>query len=180
VPEFGGDTVWFDSVAAYEGLSSQVRDFVDMLWAEHEDGVEFGPHSGASIHEHSLSLHPVVRLIPESGERALFVTPRFTTRIRDLSPDESQWVLHFLFGQLTRPGYSARFRWKRGDVAISDNRTTTHVGAQDLGPDVDRILLLAVVEGSPPYSIDGWASMSVRGVPRRRSKGADPNRPHFL
>jgi alpha-ketoglutarate-dependent sulfate ester dioxygenase len=180
VPEYGGDTIWFDSVAAYEGLSRHVRDFVDALWAEHEHGTEFGTYRGASIPEHSLALHPVVRLIPETGERALFVTPRFTKRIRDVSADESQWVLNFLYTQLTRPGYSVRFKWERGDLAISDNRTTTHIGPQDLGPDVDRILLLAEVEGSPPYSIDGWASTSTKGVPRRRSKSADPNRPHFL
>jgi taurine dioxygenase len=180
VPEFGGDTTWFDSVAAYEGLSSPVRGFLDTLWAEHEYGAEFDTYRDASIPEHRLSLHPVVRVIPETGQRALFVTPVFTKRIRDLSPDESQWVLDFVYGELTRPGYSVRFKWEQGDLAISDNRTTTHIGPQDLGPDVERVLLLTEVDGSAPISVDRRASVSIEGASRRRSKSADPDWPHFL
>jgi taurine dioxygenase len=180
VPEFGGDTTWFDSVSAYTGLSGPVRDFVHELWAVHEYGAEFDAYRDASFSEHKFSQHPVVRVIPETGERSLFVTPVFTKRIVGLSQDESQWVLDFLYGQLTRPGYSVRFRWEPGDVAISDNRTTTHIGPQDLSPDVDRILLLTEIEGSPAISTDGRASLSIEGTPRRRSKTADPLRPHFL
>ena len=93
VPAYGGDTQFTNVAAAYAGLSPIVRSFIDELRAEHRFGATRSavPRRNERIadwvREKPLaSIHPVVRVHPESGERVLYVNPSFTTEIVDLSP----------------------------------------------------------------------------------------------
>ena len=133
MPEIGGDTTWTNLVAAYEGLSEPVRRLADGLWAEHRYGAGFSRVGARSLrpscrerYELLVAHHPVVRVHPETGEKALYVNPGFTSHILDVGADESQRLLDLFFEQLTRPENTVRFRWRPGDVAFWDNRTTAH------------------------------------------------------
>ena len=88
VPSFGGDTTFTNLVAAYEGLSEPVQAFVDTLRAEHRYGAnwqglpELENEYGDRIEKNRLvAIHPVVRVHPRTGERALFVNPGFVDHI---------------------------------------------------------------------------------------------------
>ena len=76
IPEVGGDTLWSDQVAAYEGLSPAMKEWVCSLTAIHDGSVfakaaaERGTTFDAVIPEQE---HPVVRTHPDTGERALYV-----------------------------------------------------------------------------------------------------------
>ena len=68
-----------------------MRRFVDTLWAEHRYGASYSGQRRASkglserIEKNSLvSNHPVVRVHPRTGERALFVNPGFVDHIVDV------------------------------------------------------------------------------------------------
>jgi alpha-ketoglutarate-dependent sulfate ester dioxygenase len=173
VPEYGGDTSFTNLVAAYEGLSKPVQSFVDTLWAEHRYGASpLGLGSKGSayrsrIDENSLvANHPVVRVHPLTGERALFVNPVFTDHILDVSPLESRWILEHLFAHLSHPEYTVRFHWEPGSVAFWDNRATAHNGPQDLGHlDVERVLHRITLIGEIPVGPDGRSSELIEGVP---------------
>jgi alpha-ketoglutarate-dependent taurine dioxygenase len=173
VPSYGGDTTFTNLVAAYEGLSAPVRAFVDTLRAEHRYGANYsGQRRGRAgfsdrIEKNSLvSNHPVVRVHPRTGERALFVNPGFVDHILDVEPVESRWILDHLFAELTRPEYTVRFRWEPGSVAFWDNRATAHLGPQDLGHlDVERVLHRVTLIGEVPVGPDGRESELVEGVP---------------
>ena len=135
VPSFGGDTTFTNLVAAYEGLSEPVRAFVDTLRAEHRYGADWNglrrqrSAYGKLYNEHALvAHHPVVRVHPRTGERALFVNPGFVDSVLDVSASESRWILQHLFAEITRPEYTVRFRWAPGSVAFWDNRATAHLG----------------------------------------------------
>jgi alpha-ketoglutarate-dependent taurine dioxygenase len=172
VPEFGGDTSFTNLVAAYEGLSEPVRSFVDTLRAEHRYGASplgLGAKGSAyksRIDENSLvAYHPVVRVHPRTGERALFVNPVFTDHILDVSPLESRWILEHLFAHLSHPGYTVRFHWEPGSVAFWDNRATAHLGPQDIAHlDVERVLHRVTLIGEVPVGPDGRESELVEGV----------------
>jgi taurine dioxygenase len=171
IPSYGGDTTFTNLVAAYEGLSEPVRRFADTLRAEHRYGANWSglprPQSGYSerIQQNSLvAHHPVVRVHPATGERALFVNPVFTDHVLDVSPLESRWILGHLFDELTRPEYTVRFRWEPGSVAFWDNRATAHLGPQDLGHlDVERVLHRVTLIGEVPVGPDGRESELIEG-----------------
>jgi alpha-ketoglutarate-dependent sulfate ester dioxygenase len=172
IPSYGGDTSFTNLVAAYEGLSEPVKRFVDTLRAEHRYGANWSglprPRSGYTerIEQNALvSHHPVVRVHPRTGEKALFVNPVFTDHILDVSPIESRLILGYLFDELARPEYTVRFRWEPGSVAFWDNRATAHLGPQDLGHlDVERVLHRVTLIGEIPVGPDGRESEPVEGT----------------
>ncbi len=170
VPEFGGDTTFTNLVAAYEGLSPTLRSFLDGLRAEHRYGAGFARKGVATtpvIQDKQLvAHHPVVRVHPHTGERALFVNPGFTSRILGLRQEESDALLGLLFTELTRPAYTVRFRWDPGTVLFWDNRATSHLGPQDIDHlDVDRVLHRVTLIGEVPVGTDGAESTLVQGEP---------------
>lgn len=171
VPEHGGDTTWTNTVAAYEGLSAPVRAFVDGLRAEHRYGADQSPvgDSGYArrVNDNLLvAHHPVVRVHPETGERALFVSPGFTSHILDVTPRESRALLQLLYEQLTRPEYTVRFRWEPGSVAFWDNRATAHLAPNDLDHlQVERRLHRVTLIGDVPVGPDGRESELISGRP---------------
>jgi taurine dioxygenase len=173
VPPYGGDTQFTNLVAAYQGLSAPLRALVDGLRAEHRFGVRLSvpkdkPYWRQLQDNPIVSIHPVVRVIPETGERALFVNPGFTSHIIGLTPRESEALLGLLFAQIGTPAYTVRFKWEPGSIAFWDNRVTSHMGPQDLNHldnelDVDRILYRVTLTGDIPVGVDGVRSESVSG-----------------
>ena len=99
VPPYGGDTTWSNLAAAYAGLSAPVREFVDGLRAEHRLGVGYQARPGDDAYlrhllDHQVaSVHPLVRVHPETGERVLFVNGYYLEQIVDVSRAESRLLL---------------------------------------------------------------------------------------
>ncbi|HEY4045170.1 MAG TPA: TauD/TfdA family dioxygenase [Rhodopila sp.] len=111
-----------------------------------------------------VSVHPVVRVHPETGERALFVNPGFTSHILNVSPSQSDKLLDIFFEQISRPAFTVRFRWNPGDIAFWDNRATAHLAPQDLDDsDVERVLYRVTLTGDIPVGPDGFRSQIVEG-----------------
>ena len=170
IPPYGGDTGFTNLVAAYEGLSEDIRRFIDGLRAVHKWHFgRFGraredapPPDGPA----PAAVHPVVRVHPETGEKGLFVNPRFTRYIVGLSTRESDAILHLLFGQLGRPEYQVRFRWQPGSIAFWDNRATAHLAAVDMRHnDYERRLHRITLTGDVPVGPSGFRSEVLVGEP---------------
>lgn len=172
-PAFGGDTAWANLAAAYEGLSPLMRKLVEGLHAEHTffaglDMDETDPVDAGLVDMISsrapVSIHPVVTVHPESRERVLFVNPARTSRIVEMTPNESRHLLAFLFDHLARPEYTVRFRWAPGSVAFWDNRATAHVAVGDYSHTGQRRRMHRVtLMGAPLSGADGSVSTSVWG-----------------
>jgi taurine dioxygenase len=171
VPEFGGDTSWTNLVSAYEGLSAPVKAFVDTLRAEHRYGGSEKPSGGGAyaqrVNDNLLvAIHPVVRVHPVTGERAVFVNPGFTSHIVDVTARESKAILDLLYSEITRPEYTVRLRWEPGTVAFWDNRATAHLAPRDIEHlDVKRTLHRITLIGDRPVGPDGRESELVSGRP---------------
>lgn len=171
IPPYGGDTTWTNLAVAYQGLSETLRAFVDTLRGIHA----FTPPEGQGATEDYLarnrrrplvSEHPLVRVIPETDERVLFVSPSFLKRITGLSPRESQQLLELLFEHITRPEYTVRFRWRPGSIAFWDNRATAHLAPRDIHAlDFDRQLYRITLRGEVPVGVDGRPSTAIEGEP---------------
>ncbi|WP_333764436.1 TauD/TfdA dioxygenase family protein [Streptomyces sp. IBSBF 2390] len=171
VPPYGGDTTWANLAAAYAGLSAPVRAFVDGLRAEHRLGVGYQARPGDDAYlrhllDHQVaSVHPLVRVHPETGERVLFVNGYYLEQIVDVSRPESAALLEMLLEQAVRPEYTVRFRWEPGSVAFWDNRATIHLAPSDnvhLG--LPRVMHRVMLAGDVPVGVDGKPSEPVTGT----------------
>ena len=153
MPEVGGDTLFADMVAAYEGLSPSMKAWLCTLTAVHDGGI-FAALQGkpeSSFHElYPPQEHPVVRTHPETGEQALYVNSAFTTHIKGLSREESDWLLKRLYAQASFPEYQCRFRWKVNSIAFWDNRVCQHYAVADYFP-APRAMERVTVVGDRPY-----------------------------
>jgi alpha-ketoglutarate-dependent taurine dioxygenase len=159
IPDAGGDTLWADTQAAYEGLSRPIKDLVDGLTAVHDGRRAFGrilqavgkgKWDGKEFTELIPVEHPVVRTHPETGRRNLFVNPGFTVRIKDLTGKESDTLLQFLYAHMATPEYVVRYRWEAGDIGFWDNRTTMHYAITDYG-DAHRVIQRVTIKGDKPF-----------------------------
>ncbi|HXL93000.1 MAG TPA: TauD/TfdA family dioxygenase [Streptosporangiaceae bacterium] len=121
-PGRGGDTMWSSQYLAYESLSAPIRDLIDGLTAIH-----IIRKTGFA----SSAEHPLVRVHPETGRRSLYVNRLFTSHVVQLSRNESDALLQYLFEFSTSPQFTCRHRWRVGDVAVWDNRVTQHYAIND-------------------------------------------------
>lgn len=128
LPPFGGDTAFASMVAAYDHLSDGLKETLDQLKAWHSAVTVFGKN-----HDNvpPAVLHPVVIRHPETGCKALFVNPVFTTRIDGWSEAESQPLLKYLYEFATQPAFCCRLQWQPGSLAFWDNRITQHLAIND-------------------------------------------------
>lgn len=172
IPPAGGDTIWANSVTAYQDLPPYLQSLADQLWAVHSNvydyttaAVDLSEEFKAyrEVFESTVyeTLHPVVRVHPESGERGLFIGG-FVRRIRGLSQTESDDIVRLLQSYVTRPENTVRWRWQTGDVAFWDNRATQHYAIDDYGNQPRRVQRVTVV-GDIPVSIDGKHSQVIKG-----------------
>jgi len=154
LPAVGGDTLFSDMVAAYEGLSDKMKEFCCGLTAVHDIARVFARRLGKDpkeLHDKYPPMeHPVIRTHPETGARLIYVNTAFTSHIKGLSPEESDWLLKHLYAQAAVPEYQCRFRWAPGSMAFWDNRACQHYAASDYWPDV-RVMERVTIAGDRPY-----------------------------
>jgi taurine dioxygenase len=144
-PPVGGDTMWASLTAAYDELSPPMRELCDGLSALHDAQ----PHNRPD----KTTIHPVVRVHPITGRKALYVNEHFTRRIVEMNATESEAVLTYLTKWVSNPRFTVRYRWSEGCIAIWDNRCTQHFVLNDFSG--ERIIQRVTVmgdrpEGAPP------------------------------
>jgi taurine dioxygenase len=169
VPPYGGDTQFTNLVTAYETLSEPLQRLCDELHAVHHNFLPIGRgEMSAKLKEQFQSkdirsVHPVVRVHPESGEKALFVNPNFTSHVQELSRKEGAHLLAMLYEHIASPTFTCRFRWEPGSIAFWDNRATCHLVPTDVPPGMHRSMQRITVAGDVPVGPDGKASYSLSG-----------------
>jgi len=142
-PPVGGDTLFADLEAAYNGLSQPVRDLVDGLTVLHDaenfSDWAWGPNVDATRRADILNFsarkveHPLVKTHPETGRKSLFAARGFARKIKGLSDEESDGILSLLAAHVVKAEYVVRFKWQPGDIAFWDNRATLHRLSNDYG-----------------------------------------------
>lgn len=154
VPATGGDTLFADMYAAYEGLDDATRAQIDTLTAVHDYVQVFGymipPDRQAAMRKkYPLVEHPVVCTHPATGRPHLYVNRFFASHIVGMEPDESTALIDRLSRQADILEYQCRFRWEPDAVAFWDNRAVQHYAASDYWPDV-RVMERASIIGPRP------------------------------
>lgn len=122
----GGDTEYVSMTAAYRKLSPSFREYLETLTALHS-GVDQAEESlkkgGSGILRRTPieTVHPVIRVHPGTGEKAIFVNKAFTKHIIGLKVEESEAILSLLYDLIAKSTeFHARVRWEDATVIIWD------------------------------------------------------------
>ena len=145
VPDQGGDTRFANMIAAYEALPDALREKVDGLTAIHRYGGRKPSASIVGLSEEQKTAHPdvehpVVRIIPETGLKSLYVSPAYTVGIVGYSEEDSDSLLQELYDYALKPEFQYRHKWRDRQIVFFDNRTTMHSATPDYAPDAKRTL----------------------------------------
>jgi len=154
VPATGGDTLFSDVGAAYDGLGDELRSRVDGMFAIHDFMLAFGlqvsaDQRAAMRSKYPLVRHPVIHTHPETGRKVIYVNRFFTSHIEGLPERESTDLLLELTRRAETIEYQYRLSWEPHTVAFWDNRAVQHYASSDYWPDV-RIMERASIVGPRP------------------------------
>lgn len=134
----GGDTVFVDTVEAYNRLSPAFQKRLEGLHVLHtsEDQAANSAHQGGVERRKAVSnIHPLVRLDPVTGEKSLYVNKAFGRRIVELKKEESDYLLDFLHNHIEKSlDLQLRVNWERGEkrkVALFHNSGVSHTATFD-------------------------------------------------
>lgn len=157
LPATGGDTQFVNMYEAYEALPATMHRRIEGLRARH---VYQSSHSARKLPQLAGEKrrtvgtqsvhHPLVRVHPESGRRALFINPIRIEAIEGLATGEALELLDALLAHATSPQFEYRHRWQAGDVVIWDNRCLLHKANGDYPVTEARYLYRVMLKGEPP------------------------------
>ncbi|NHN78120.1 TauD/TfdA family dioxygenase [Azotobacter chroococcum] len=185
IPEAGGDTVFANTVSAYQDLPEPLQRLADSLWVRHTNDYDYAAPKQIEVAANKRfreqftstvyeSEHPLVRVHPETGEKAL-VLGHFAERIVGLNSRDSRALLDLFQAHAVRLENIVRWRWSEGDVALWDNRSTQHIAVDDYGS-ARRIVRRTTVLGEIPVSVGGETSRAIKPGPESRIPRSEEDR----
>lgn len=159
VPAVGGDTLFANTYRALESLSPTLRGILEQLRVSntsslvHSDEGEFsnvGQHSNTKQFDAVTSAsHPVLRRHPLTGRLALFVSTIHSASFDGMTRAESLPIIEYLQSVIVAEANQARLNWRRGTLAIWDNRCLQHYALNDYAGH-RRVMHRVIVEGEVP------------------------------
>jgi taurine dioxygenase len=164
-PPFGADTAFTNMYLAYDTLSDGMKDLLDGLEAENESG---NPEKYSNRYQSMEELgkkgamgavHPMVRVHPVTGKKALFSSLAFTKRIKGMTDKESAPILNFLYEHSKEAHLGCRLQWEKGSLALWDNRVCLHHAVADYFGEVSkhrRVMQRCTIEGEQPISVSAF------------------------
>ena len=129
----GGRTGFSNMVAAYEGLSDEIKEKIEPLHMVHsyEHGRRvFGSLPPLSNFEKNTVppvAHPLVRVHPDRNHRrSLYITANAGNEVSGMSLEDGQALHRQLVEHIARLEFCYFHKWKKGDLVVWDNRSTLH------------------------------------------------------
>jgi taurine dioxygenase len=155
IPAGGSDTLFANMYAVYDALPDALKQRIDGLRGIHNYGyryrqlrersLAYPPLSAAQREATPDAIHPVVRVHPETGRRALYISPGFTVGFVGLETGAGDALKAELFDYALRPEFHYYHHWQPGDVLIWDNRCAMHCATRDYA--ANRTLYQVTVAG---------------------------------
>jgi taurine dioxygenase len=139
IPPVGGDTLFANQYAAWDALPASMKSLLkdkqgvhsarraysrEGMYGERDKGRSMAIRYGDSAM--STQVHPIMRLHPETGRPALFVSMGYTIGIDGMTDAEATPILLELFAHQAKPEFVYRHRWLQGMLVMWDNRCVLH------------------------------------------------------
>ena len=162
-PLAGGDTLWASLYAAHDSLSPVMQRMLEPLLWDVNPGddmrrkitMQFGAEIFEKVEaEFAGWQQPIVRVHPVTGRRALFLCGAYMRGIVGMHDDESAAFLPLLRHTVEDPNVQVRWKWRRNDLAVWDERSTNHRATGDHYP-AHRLVRRCTVGASPAIGVHG-------------------------
>jgi taurine dioxygenase len=181
-PGHGGDTMFANTVTAYEALPPPLRTLADGLRVIHSIAPrirenqlyhlsrEAAGNADPNVRklaargvnaESFITEHPLVRVHSETAERSLMLGS-FAESFLGLPLDVARALIEIFQRYITLPENLVRWSWTPGDLAMWDNRATQHYAVNDYG-NADRLMQRLTIAGGIPVGVDGRQSLALSG-----------------
>jgi taurine dioxygenase len=147
LPEVGGDTIWVDAGAAYEGLPDETKKRLEGLFVTHD----FRSALNRVGLDYPIVAHPLVKTHRETGKKILWVNFTQRPHIVGLDLAENRELLQLVLAQYQKPELQVRFSWRPGSIAFWDNRAAVHYAVRNYG-DFPRVLERILIADEPQYA----------------------------
>lgn len=170
-----GNTEFCNMHAAYDALPAAWKQRLEGMTATHdfnkfwemmrrEKGSARPPLTEAQRAAKPPVSHPVFLVHPITGKRVLYANPGYAVRINEMSQQDSDEALAFLFQHQLRPEFRYANQWEVGDLLMWDNIGTIHNAVADYKPDEHRYIKRCQVAATRFFHADGSPRQAVATV----------------
>ena len=132
VPPDGGNTGFVNMYAAYDTLADELKRAVDGKTCIHDSSrnsageLRKGFQTTLDPRHTPGAVHPLVRLHPVTGRKALFLGRRPGAYIHGLPVADSETLLNAVWAHATQDRFAWYQKWRIGDLVMWDNRCVMH------------------------------------------------------
>jgi alpha-ketoglutarate-dependent taurine dioxygenase len=140
LPPLGGDTIWANGHAVYEGLSDDLKEKIEDLYVVHD----FQSALKRVQLDYPIVAHRLVQTHPETGEKIVWVNFSQNPSIVGWDRADSTALLDQILAGYSKPEVQVRFKWTPGSVAFWDNRAGLHYAVVNYGDyprELERVLI---------------------------------------
>jgi taurine dioxygenase len=145
-PSRGGDTLYASTCDAYDALSDGMKRLLDGLVGVNSASLKYKKGGDRAAHHKRIghmsvqnagrardleAKHPVVRTVPETGRKALYLSALHTIRFDGMTEEESRPIIEMLDAHCVQPEFVCRVSWEPGQLTVWDNRCTLHNAIND-------------------------------------------------
>lgn len=150
-----GETDFASAIAAYEALPASTKRRIDGLMVVHQ---VFG-RRGDTVNDARTQemrrdrpavIHPLVRVHPRTGRKALYVVKGECQSIVGMPDDEALPLLGELTEMIPQTRFCHTHKWQVGDILMWDNCAVQHIAHIDYQWPKHRRLLQRVTVGVAP------------------------------
>ncbi len=142
LPSRGGDTLFSNMHLAYERLPEALKRRIDGRRAT----FKYGGRTKRSLallreedRDQPVVMHDIVRVHPETGRKAIYISPTQILEIEGMTPEDSATVIAELESCIEQPEITYRHKWEVGDTVVWDNRCLLHTATGDYPPNERRL-----------------------------------------
>ncbi len=138
VPDVGGET-WFANMhLAFDELPGDLRRRIDGRLAVHSAAALIDYRAAVDPDAKPLSaerratipgmVHPLVKIHPITGRKALYFGSQIVDRIVGLTKEQSRALIGDLTAHVAQDKFVYPHKWTKGDLVFWDNRSVAHTG----------------------------------------------------
>ena len=153
----GGDTSFNNQYLAYEELPEDLKKAIEGKLQVHDSSrnsagiLRPGVKLPTQPEEVQGPAHPLLRVHPVTGKRALYLGRRRdwpSNYVVGLSNAESEALLDKLWAHATQPKYAWTHKWRAGDLVLWDNRCCMHYRTE-INVTQRRVMHRTTIKGEP-------------------------------